>query len=78
MKLHLIRLADWFDDHILQHRLAWICTRIGNSDWWGNDDEGEPINEWLGIIHEIKSGREGTIAAKDLLKELDDDETPPS
>lgn len=41
MKLRLIRLADWFDVHILGHRFHSICTLIGNSKWWNIPPEPE-------------------------------------
>ena len=34
LKLTLIRIADWIDAHILEHRFYWICERVGNSSWW--------------------------------------------
>lgn len=34
LKLSLIRIADWIDVHILDHRFYWICQRVGNSSWW--------------------------------------------
>lgn len=35
MKLKLIKLLDWFDDKILDHRFYWICDKISKSTWWG-------------------------------------------
>lgn len=34
IKLSLIRLADWIDAHILDHRVYRVCHWIGVSSWW--------------------------------------------
>lgn len=38
MKLMIIKVLDWFDVKVLNHRFYWVCCKIGLSSWWGNND----------------------------------------
>lgn len=40
IKLFLIRLADWIDAILLQHRFYAVCKRVSESSWWGDETEG--------------------------------------
>lgn len=77
LKRILIELADWFDDCILDHRVYWLCQRIGNSSWWGDPTLDSALNllDALLTTHdllvdlEIAKQRNGQWFAQFILEE---------
>ena len=45
MKLLLIKILDWIDEKIIGHRSYWLCNKIANSEWWGEEVDVEFTNE---------------------------------
>lgn len=37
MKKFLIHFLDKIDHYLIRHRCGWLCNRIGDSSWWGEE-----------------------------------------